>query len=393
MESYWTVSVRVTTFGIKTSLPLWVCGLFISDRLNVFPCLPVKRHLSTTIYQSNGYYWHQDKVDRKRDTSSSEIERERKKETSLQDTTKSYSQRAPAVWQIPHQIISWLPFLFKRSRWLWRAWRAANVYRINEGELRLRHRQVEPQENLICIKTPQRSHRIRHISLPTYASPPLSHVLFFILRLSMKWCCICCHINEIPWGLFTGQSVFFTDAPLIPAPSQTMESQWRAGGIGWTWCWPACCLEGSDVSMVSGLKATVPLERTMLSLVILLQEMDREGLWEDGDSGSDTEGVEDRRARWHSDVIKYSKTGTSWQYGRGQTAVRPSLPLPCLKKRSNNTWNQQRSDCLSTLVKSHIFYCIQMYCVYVFIYSEFIFKKTHLWCFHTGAFLWHQLSI
>ncbi len=182
MESYWTVSVRVTTFGIKTSLPLWVCGLFISDRLDVSPCLPVKRHLSTTIYQSNGYYWHQDKVDRKRDTSSSEIERERKK----RDIFAGYHQisfaASPGGVKIPHQIISWLPFLFKRSRWLWRAWRAANVYRINESELRLRHRQVEPQENLICSKTPQRSHRIRHISLPTYSSPPLSHVLFFILR-------------------------------------------------------------------------------------------------------------------------------------------------------------------------------------------------------------------
>lgn len=43
----------------------------------------------------------------------------------------------------------------------------------------------------------------------------------------------------------------------------------------------------------------------------VLQETDREGLWVDGDSGSDTEGVEDRRALWHSDVIKYSKTGTT----------------------------------------------------------------------------------
>lgn len=173
VESYWTVSVRVTTFGIITSLPLWVCGLFICDRLDVSPCLPVKRHLSTAIYQSNGYYWRQDKVDRKRDTLSSEIERERKKEASLQDTTKSHSQQAPAVWQIPHQIISWILFLFKRSQWLWRAWRAANVYRINESELRLRHRQVEPQDNLICSKTPQRSHRIRHISylcLPSLTS-------------------------------------------------------------------------------------------------------------------------------------------------------------------------------------------------------------------------------
>lgn len=102
----------------------------------------------------------------------------KKKETSLQDTTKSHSQRVPAVWQIPHQIISWLPFLFKRSRWLWRAWRAANVYRINEGELRLRHRQVEPQENLICSRTPQRSHWIRHISLPTYPPSPLPRPLF-----------------------------------------------------------------------------------------------------------------------------------------------------------------------------------------------------------------------
>ncbi len=63
--------------------------------------------------------------------------------------------------------------------------------------------------------------------------------------------------------------------------------------------------------MVSGLTGTVPFEKTMLSLVILLQDMDREGLWEDRDSGSDTEGVEDRSAPWHFDVIKYSKTGTS----------------------------------------------------------------------------------
>jgi len=49
----------------------------------------------------------------------------------------------------------------------------------------------------------------------------------------------------------------------------------------------------------------------MLSLVILLEDTDREGLWADGDSGSDAEGVEDRRALWHSDVIKYSKTVTS----------------------------------------------------------------------------------
>lgn len=63
--------------------------------------------------------------------------------------------------------------------------------------------------------------------------------------------------------------------------------------------------------MVSGLKATMLLERMMLSLVILPQEMDREGLWVDGDWGSDTEGVEGRRALWHSDVIKYSKIGTS----------------------------------------------------------------------------------
>lgn len=78
VESRWTVSAGVTSFGIKTCLPRRVCGPFISDRLDVSPCLPVKRHLSTTIYQSNGYYWHQDKVDRKRDTSSSEIEIEKK---------------------------------------------------------------------------------------------------------------------------------------------------------------------------------------------------------------------------------------------------------------------------------------------------------------------------
>lgn len=56
VESRWTVSVGVISFGIKTCFPLRVCGPFISDRLDVSPCLPVKRHLSTTIYQSNGYY-------------------------------------------------------------------------------------------------------------------------------------------------------------------------------------------------------------------------------------------------------------------------------------------------------------------------------------------------
>lgn len=63
----------------------------------------------------------------------------------------------------------------------------------------------------------------------------------------------------------------------------------------------------------------------------------------DGDLGSDTEGVEDRRAPWHSDVIKYSKTGTSDSMDTVRQLLGLSLPLifalnqPCLKKRSNIT--------------------------------------------------------
>lgn len=51
----------------------------------------------------------------------------------------------------------------------------------------------------------------------------------------------------------------------------------------------------------------------------------------DGDLGSDTEGVEDRRAPWHSDVIKYSKTGTSDSMD-SQTAIRTVSPFNiCIK--------------------------------------------------------------
>lgn len=184
MESYWTVSVRVTTFGIKTSLPLWVCGLFISDRLDVSLCLPVKRHLSTTIYQSNGYYWHQDKVDRKRDTSSSEIEREKKK----RDIFAGYHQisfaASPGGVTNPTPDNFMITFSLQKKSMAVKSLKSCkclqNQWKWTQTETYCR--QVEPQENLICSKTPQRSHRIRHISLPTYSSPPLSHVLFFILR-------------------------------------------------------------------------------------------------------------------------------------------------------------------------------------------------------------------
>lgn len=140
------------------------------------------------------------------------------------------------------------------------------------------------------------------------------------------------------------------------------ESQWRARGIGRTW--PACCLGGSEVSLVSGLKATVLLESTMLSLVIMSckKRTEKDCGWT-GTQGQTLRGWKTEELRGTQMWLNIVKQE---QHDRhGQTAVRTfslifALNQPCLKKRSSNTWNQQGSDCQSTFVKSHTLYSIQM---------------------------------
>lgn len=128
------------------------------------------------------------------------------------------------------------------------------------------------------------------------------------------------------------------------------ESQWRARGIGRTW--PACCLEGSEVSLVSGLKATVLLESTMLSLVILSckKQTEKDCGWT-GTRGQTLRGWKTEElcgTQMWLNIVKqeqHDSMDTVRQLSGLSLSLIFALNQPCLKKRNSNTWNHQSSDC------------------------------------------------